>query len=195
MDNESFGDEQFIYYVGMESKPVHINSFSDGYIIIDDEELPIKRRRVLNKQISVIMPEKFVVMEKELAEIKYPSSDRPDEIYTNSDTTINFSLSHRNDVATNEDIPEIKDMLQNIIMRMYPTSKTKDSDVIDVSGLTIAYFDFTTTAIDMDVYNVTFVFSLDKRLVLGSFNCPQENADDWKLVFIQMIQSVELTNH
>ncbi|MCL2152155.1 MAG: hypothetical protein FWH57_04220 [Oscillospiraceae bacterium] len=195
MDNGNFGDEQFIYCIGMQSKPVHVNSFSDGYIIIDDEKLEIKRRRVLNKQISVIMPEKFVVLEKELAELKYPTSDRPNEIYTNYDTTINFSLSHRNETASNEDIPEIKDMLQDIILRMYPTSKTKDSAVIDVSGLTIAYFDFSTAAIDMDVYNATFVFSLGGRLVLGAFNCPQENADDWKLVFIQMLQSIELANH
>jgi hypothetical protein len=77
---------------------------------------------------------------------------------------------------------------------MYPTSKTKDSDAINVTGLTIAYFDFTTPAIDMDVYNATFIFSLNARLMLGSFNCPLVNADDWRLIFVQMMKSVELMN-
>jgi hypothetical protein len=193
VDNKaSFGDEQFIYHIGMESKPVHINNILDEYVIIDDEKIPFRRRTVLNKQLSVIMPEKFAIMSKQLAEIKYPSVNRPGEIYTNSETTINFSLTHTKDAATNEGIPEIKEAFQQIITRMHPASNIIDSVVLDVSGLNIAYFDFVTPALDMDIYNVTFVFSLDKRIVVGSFNCPQESMDEWKPLLAQMLQSTEV---
>ena len=193
MDSKgNFGDEQFIYHIGMESKPVHTNNILDEYVIIDDEKIPFRRRTVLNKRVSVILPEKFFIMAKELAEKKYPSVNRPGEIYTNSETTINFSLTYTKDAATNEGIPEIKDILQQAIMRMHPASVIIDSEVIDVSGLNIAYFDFVTPAIDIDIYNVTFVFSFDKRLVVGSFNCPQENMDEWKPLLVQMLQSTEV---
>ena len=191
-NNRSFGDEQFINLIGMESKPVHVNNILDGYAIIDDEKISFKRKPMLKKQITVVLPEKFTIMAKGLAEKKYPSVNRPDEIYTNAETTINFSLTHSNDPATNEGIPETKDALQQVITRMHPASKIIDSDLIDASGLSIAYFDFITPALDMDIYNVIFVFSLDKRLVVGSFNCPPESMDEWKPLLVQMLQSIEV---
>jgi len=37
------------------------------------------------------------------------------------------------------------------------------------------------------------LFSLEGRLVLGGLNCPVGSMDDWKPVFLQMLESVELT--
>jgi hypothetical protein len=194
MESENnFNDEQVIYEIGKKSTPVHINNIMDECIIIDDEKIPFRRRSVLKKRASVIMPEKFIIMAKNLAERKYPSIHRPDEIYTNHETTINFLLTHSSDAATNEAIPEIKETMQQLIMRMHPASRIFDSEVIDVSGLNVAYFDFITPAIDMDLYNVSFIFSLDKRLVVGSFNCPQEVMDEWKPLLVQMLQSIEVS--
>ena len=193
MENKgNYGDEQFIYHIGMKSKPVHINNILDEHIIIDYKKIPFARRAVLKKRVSVVLPEKFAIMSKELAETKYPSVHRPSEIYTNAETTINFSLTHTKEAATNEGIPKTKDTLQKVVMRMHPASKVFDSDVLNVSGLQIGYFDFVTPALDMNVYNVTFVFSLDKRLVVGSFNCPHESMDDWKPLLVQMLQSIEV---
>ena len=191
-NNSNFGDEKFIYRIGMKSKPVHINNILDGYIVIDNEKIPFKRRSVLKKRASVVLPEKFTIMSKDLAEAKYPSVHRPGEIYTNPETTINFSLTHTREAATNEGIPETKDTIQQMVMRMHPASKVFDSDVLDVSGLQIGYFDFVTPALDMNVYNVTSVCSIDKRLVVGSFNCPHESMDDWKPLLLQMLHSIEV---
>jgi hypothetical protein len=191
-DHKVFGDEHFIRQMDAEDNPPHENNISDGYILVDEEKMPFVRCPVLNGRLSVIMPEAFEIMTKELAEIKYPSINRPDEIYTNSETTINFSVSLHDDEAANEDIPDVKDTLQKVIMRMHPASRVIHSKTIEVSGINIAYFDFKTAAIDMDIYNMMFFLSINGRIVVGSFNCPWVNMDTWKPVITQMLGSMEV---
>jgi hypothetical protein len=173
--------------------PSHENNISDGYVIIKEEKIPLERKTILNDRISIIMPEEFAIMSKEDADIKYPSINRADEIYTNKETSVNLSVSHKSDTAANKDIPEVKDALQEVVMRVYPASSVIDSETIEVAGINIAYYDFDTAAIDMDIYNLIFFISLDDRLVLGSFNCPWENMDEWKPVIVQMLGSVEVS--
>lgn len=191
-DSKIFGDERFIYHMEMVDNPPHENNILDGYIIMNEEKIPFVRRDVYNGRLSFILPEAFAIMPKELAEIKYPSIQRPDEIYSNNETTVNFTVSLKNDTATNEDIPNAKDAIQQAVMRVYAASKVIDSETIEVADLNIAFFDFVTPAIDMDVYNMLFFFSLDDRIMLGSFNCPQEDMDVWKPVVTQILESVEV---
>jgi hypothetical protein len=195
-DNEKkFGDEDFIYIKGMEAeKPVHENNIQDGFVIIDGENIPFKRKFLLDKKISVIMPETFTLMTKEIADIKYPSIHRPDLIYTNEEASVDFSLSHEEDEAPNEDIPEIRDVIQEVVMRLYPASSVIDSETITIeaSGLNISYYDFIAPALDMDAYTMTFVFSLDGRAVAGGFSCPDDETDTWKPIFLQMLESLEI---
>jgi hypothetical protein len=196
--NKKFGDEEFIYQLSMNAngaqsdKPEDGKNIMDGYVIFNEEEILFKQKNILNKILSIMMPEIFAAMPKAIAEIKYPSINRPDLIYTNSETTINFSISHREDEASNDDIPEVKDMLEQMVMRMYPASSVIESKSLNVGEKNIGYFDFITPAIDMNIYNMTFILSLEERLALGSFNCPEEDMDDWKPVFIQMLQSIRI---
>jgi len=193
-DPNKFGDEDFIYMKSMEAEPPpkHENNISDGFIIIDDKKITVKRRFLLDKKMSVIMPEAFTLMSKEVAKIKYPSENRPAVIYTNEDTTINFTFTHRDDKASNEEIPGVKDAIQPLVMRMFPSSSVIESETIEASGKNISYYDYITPALDMEIYNLTFMFSLEERLVLGGFNCPSDAMDDWKPVFLQMLESAEI---
>jgi len=191
-DDVVFGDEQFIYHMGREYNKPHVNNISDGYIIIDEVKVAFERRTVLAGRLSVLMPESFVIMPLELAEKKYPAIQRPEEIYTNNETTVNFCVSLKNDKAANEDMPHVKDVIQPAVMRMHSGSKVISSEVIEVSGIKIAYFDFCSAAIDADIYNMMFFLSVDNRIVVGSFNCPWQNMDVWKPVIEQMLETVEI---
>jgi len=191
-DGAIFGDEQFIHHMASEYDRPHENNVLDGYIIVDEERIEFQRRTVLDGRLSVLMPESFVIMPLELAEKKYPAVQRPDEIYTNNETTVNFCVSLKNDQATNEDIPRAKDIIQKAVMRMHSGSKVISSEAIEVSGVNIAYFDFCSAAIDTDIYNMMFFLSVDNRIVVGSFNCPWQNMDVWKPVIEQMFGTVEM---
>lgn len=191
-ENGIFGDEQFIRHMGREYNQPHKNNILDGYIIIDEEKISFERRTILDERVSVLMPESFVIMPLELAEKKYPAIQRPDEIYTNNDTSVNFCVSLKNDKATNEDIPRAKDMIQQAVMRMHSGSKVISSEIIGAKGIKIAYFDFCSAAIDTDIYNMMFFLSVDNRIVVGSFNSPWQNMDVWKPVIEQILETVEI---
>ena len=95
---------------------------------------------------------------------------------------------------TNDQTDEVKNAIQEVVMRLHPASKVIDSTVIDALGHNIAYFDFVSAAIDTNVYNLMFFFSLRGTLLMGSFNCLQQDMEDWKEVFIQMLQSIKFLN-
>ena len=199
MDDNSrknYGDEEFIYLMGMDEEveqPKYETGITDGYIVMNEEKVIFMRKFQLDKKFSVIMPEKFKLMSKEVAELKYPSIERPEWIYTNEDTTVNFTFTHREeDEASNEEIPEVKDILQPLAMRLYPASEVIDSETLEVNGINISYYDFIAPALDVDIYTLTFMFSLEERVVLGGFNCPEEVMDDWKPIFLQMMESIEV---
>ena len=191
---KNYGDEDFIYLMGNDGEveqPKYETDITDGYIVMGEEKVVFMRKFQLDRKFSVIMPEKFKLMSKDVAEIKYPSADRPEFIYTNEETTVNFTFSHREDEASNEEIPEVKDILQPLVMRLYPASSVIKSETLEAGGKNISYYDFIAPALDMNIYTLTFVFSLEGRIVLGGFNCPEADMDDWKPIFLQMMESLE----
>jgi len=193
-DGDKFGDEYFIYIKSKEAEPPpkHENNIYDGFIIINVDKIPVKRRYLLDRKISVIMPEGFALMSEKDAAIKYPSDHRPDFIYTNEKTTVNFSISHKNDEMPDENIPATQEMIQTAVMRVYPTSSVIESETVKVSGKNLSYYDFITPALDTDLYNLSFMFSLEGRSVMGACSCPKFVMDDWKPVFLQMLGSIEI---
>ena len=196
MDNngqKNYGDEDFIYEMSEESEqPQPEINIADGYVIMGEEKIIFDRRFLLDKKFSIIMPEEFKPMPKNLADIKYPSINRPEFIYTNEKTTVNFSFTHRAEETSNEEIPEVRDVVQPIAMRMFPASDVIESDTLDANGRNISYYDYIAPALDMDIYTLVFLFSLEERVVLGGLNCPSDEIDDWKPIFLQMLGSLEV---
>lgn len=198
-ERKNFGDEEFIYHMGLqtqkqererEAQEKHKNNILDGYIIIGDEEILFDQTKILDECMSIIMPKKFELMSKEIADIKYPSINRPDIIYTTPETDINFTLSLQEEIIENKDIPEAKDLIQNAMKRMI--QKVISSDTIEVNEKNIAYFDYISPALDTDIYNLMFFMSVDGCLLIGSCNCPDDGMNEWKPVFMQMLESIEI---
>lgn len=191
---KQYGDEDFIYLIkeeaGGEEGAAHENHIEDGYILLHDEKILFKEMPVSEDEFSMILPEMFEPMEKGLAELKYPSVNRPDFILTNPATTINLTFSHKADKMVEGQAGEAKDAIQKVIMKLHPESKVMESKVVQVDGRDIAYFDFVTPAIDTDIYNLMFFFSLKGTMLMGAFNCLKEDMGDWKGIAIQMLGSI-----
>lgn len=192
---KEYGDEEFIYLIKEEESGEvdtdHVNQIQDGYIYIDDEQILFKETVVSEDEFSMILPVIFEPMPENLVEIKYPSVNRPDFILSNPETTINLNFSHKADSLANEEAEEFKNIIQEGILRMNPSSNVIDSSIIEVEQHNIAYFDFITPAVDTEIYNLMFFFSLEERLLMGSFNCIKQDMYDWKEIFIQMLQSIK----
>ena len=183
-----YGDEGFIYLMALQQeKPAHVNDIRNGYIIIDDEEIPFKKNGILDGRMTITMPEVFNVMSTESAEQKYGAEDRPDTIYTFDNNDVSFTLTYKEGLLTeDEDIPDVKDVTQRMIARSLTDSKIIESKVLEANGRTYAYFDFAG-----DIYSLIFFFSLDGCLIMGSFECLRSCMNDWRPVLLQMLASIE----
>lgn len=192
---KQYGDEDFIYLIKEEEEikveQEHINQITDGYIIIDDEKIFMENTPVSEDEFSMTLPVVFEPMDQSLAKIKYPSENRPDFILSNPETTITANFSHKRDLLDDDEVEEFKNIIQESIMKMYPSSKVIESNTIEVDGHKIAYFDFITPAIDSEIYNLMFFFSLKGRLLMGAFNCLKLDMFDWKDIFLQMLHSIQ----
>ncbi len=187
-----YGDEDFIYLMNnMEDE--------DDEIETDLVRIPLGRNEVVCKEIVVsdfkftmLLPKDFQEMEKEKAKLKYPSEFRPQVILTNKEGTINLTFSRQNELLFDEQVEELRDAIKDIIMKDYNNTAIIESDIIKIEEKPVAYFDFISNAIDSNVYNVIFVFSLKFRVLQGAFNCLEEDMEYWKEVFKQMISTIKI---
>ena len=65
----------------------------DEGLYINNELIHFNKTLLFNDRVSVMLPENFVPMLPEIAEVKYFSGKRPDEIYTSLDMSVNFTYN------------------------------------------------------------------------------------------------------
>ncbi|WP_129599957.1 hypothetical protein [Anaerophilus nitritogenes] len=167
------------------------NNIQDGFVIVKYKKLEIEERELLDGEILMFIPKEFEIMDEELAEIKYPGGDKPDYIYTNEDTTVNVTFSIEEGIINNEEIEEVKDILQKQMERLYPASKIEDSETIKVGEKSISYFSFDVPLLDGDVYNFMFFMEIKGQLLMGTFNSNVYQKKEWRPIIKQMIMTIK----
>jgi hypothetical protein len=187
------GDEAFIYAKAQQeaqSRDDKIqNDIKNGYIIMEDKHVPFSEREIIAGMLYMTMPSAFLLMPEELVKLKYLGEKGPDNIYTNEEGSINISFSFTGDMLKSEEIEEAKDSLQQVIVKMTPSGKIISSAIIE-GEIRIGHFDFISPAVDGEVYNLMFLFSLYERFVLGTFNCMRSDMSGWQEAVGQMLHSI-----
>jgi hypothetical protein len=195
LDMMQYGDEDHIYYMANNGQPDdgegHQNSIGDGYAIIDGVRIPFSEREIIDGKLYMTMPTGFGLMPEELAEFKYPSKNRPHYIFTDDEGEINICITITPDKLEDESIEDAKKYLKNMILKVNPKSEIIRDFIVEGSTRT-GYFDFISTAIDSDIYNLVFIFTLEGQFILGTFNCLHLDMARWKDVADQMAGSIRV---
>lgn len=186
---EKYGDEGFINLL-RESREDADRDIRNGKILAAGKILAFREREIIKNLLWMWLPDEFGPLSKEMARLKYPNESRPDIIYTNTETTINVTFSHKFDRLEEGHEEEIRDYMGEIVMRLHPGTLITEKNVTETGGHSLAWFDFVTPAIDTDIYNLMFFTSLKGRLLMGGFNCLDEDQEEWKELFIQMLGTV-----
>ena len=64
----------------------------------------------------------------------------------------------------------------------------------EVHGMHIAFFEVITELMGMEVYNLSFFLPLQKRVVSGKFICENQMLKQWRPIFHQILDSIEIRN-
>lgn len=186
---KEYGDEGFIQMI-KDGQVTAQKDIRKGSVLVGGKTLVFKEREILKRKMWIWMPDSFGQLSKELARLKYPNENRPDIIFTNPETTVNVTVSHKQDKLGKGQEEEIRDYMEQVIARLHPESGTIEKQTALAGEHCFAWFDFVTPAIDTEIYNLMFFTALENRLLMGACNCLKPDMEEWKELFIQMLESV-----
>lgn len=171
-----------------------VQAIKDGQLIIEDETIEFTKMDFYDGQIQMRIPAAFEVMESDLMDIKYPSSRRPDYIYTSESTSINVTLKIMEQQIKAEELEDFTQTMMEILQKMQPTTKMLDIGFNEVNDVQIGYFDFITPALDNKIYNLMFLFIVGENVTMGSINCLKKEMNIWKLIAYGMMETISIQN-
>lgn len=184
---ERYGDERFMNALKNRQVLSRNKDIQQGPVFVHDEPLQFAEHEIIKKKFWIWLPENFTLMSRQLAKLKYLNENRPEIIYMNEMGDVNLAFSHKKDKLQDGQEVQMRDLMEQIIFRLYPSSQAIEKQMSQVGDKQVAWFDFITPALDADVYNLMFFSSIEKRLFVGSCNCIKQDQDVWKPLFLQML--------
>lgn len=187
---KKYGDEQFIEILRESQEEARNKDIQKGSVFIGDQEFIFQEREIFQNQMWIWLPDNFTLLSKELAKMKYPNENRPDLIYSNSETTVNICFSHRWEKLAAGQEREVCDSIGQVIVSLYPGSSIIEKGTVLLREMEVAWMDFITPAIDAKIYNLMFFMRLKGRILMGNCNCLAQDQEDWKEFFLQMFATI-----
>lgn len=171
-----------------QEKAKKYNSLENGYYIAG-KIVHFNEEKVM-KNFSMFLPDNMGVMSDEIAKIKYPSEFRPRVIFTTLDLSVNmgFSLFHRK--FQDSEMEKMCERIMAAIKREHVDYRFYGYKKMNkVSGYR---FSFRCHAMDSDLYNMMLIAQLEKHTVLGNFNCPYKDYQNWERGVVLMWETIQV---
>ncbi|MEO5984205.1 MAG: hypothetical protein ABIP80_01800 [Ferruginibacter sp.] len=147
--------------------------------------------KILSQKGEVMLPSDFKQMDINTIILKYPNEGgRPNEVYTNTNSSVNIAFTHSIKKATASDIKKHADELIKILKQRGLTIISQSQEKI--KGKDFLMVEFNSKALNGTLYNKMFFTTLEGRLLIGSFNCTSAMEGQWKKKGYEIIQSIKL---
>lgn len=186
----AFLDEKIVAARLAARKQSHRNIY-DEEVYAGNDILHFSATGLFGGKAEAMLPDTFGDMPPLMAEIKYPSSQRPQVIKSGADGAVNFCFNLFASPIERRDIEKTAIRFQSTLQKLQPglilighkTNRLPDTD--------ISWFDFNSFSADAQIYNLLFVTSIGGKLVNGSMNCPRGLQGDWSPIMRQVVLSIE----
>ncbi len=164
-------------------------SLEDG-VSIKGEFIEFEEVKLFDDKMVIALPKTFIDMPKKIAEIKYPSNQRPQIIKTDLLGATNFAFNLFDQPVEKEQLQEVATTFKQMIQKVNPANIFYDQQVEPLEDSSIAWFDFKGYAIDTQVYYIYFVTVIDGNLLHGIFNCMMEDVEEYKEVAFLVMKTI-----
>ncbi|MEC1179995.1 hypothetical protein P9B03_15955 [Metasolibacillus meyeri] len=172
-----------------------VKAIKEGSLMLEDERIEFTEIAFYQGQIRMRIPTAFDVMESDLMDIKYPSSRRPDYIYTSESTSINVTLKIMEQQVKPEELEDFTNVMRDTLRKFQSNIEMLDSGMKELEAIQIGYFDFISSAIDNKVYNLMFLFIVGEHVTMGSINCLKKEMPIWQPIAYGMLESITIENN
>jgi hypothetical protein len=147
-------------------------------------------RNMLGK-VEVSVPRPFKIMDEEMIAVKYPLKQEAEfQVYTDEDATVNIAFEHLPNIATLQDLPAIKQVLEHEFNQ--PEIDFRKSEIKKINSRDFIVIEMITPAADTRVYNLMFLTSLDGKLLMGTFNCTVNKQKEWQPIAERIVNSIKI---
>lgn len=167
-------------------------NIADGQASIYGQVTQFAYRPLLEGKLSMMVPMDWVDMPLEIAKLKYPYETRPPLILTDETAGFNFVFNHLKQPLEPEAVEQFSKDIKIFVARG-TKAKFEEDGVIWLDGKwPVGWFDYTSTGVDVELYNLTCCTSLEHKNLILSFNCEASVKKRWKKVALGMLQTLQL---
>ena len=185
----SYADEKMIKAMNTYKEGVQGN-IEEG-ILIKEEQYIFEEIGLFDSKMYIMLPKSFQDMPAEQAKLKYPIEQRPQVIKTNERTDINFTFSLLEQPIANRQVKLMRDSLKRVLRSARPDMKFLEDGLEEIEDHTIGWFEFISNGIDGKLYNIMYFTPIDGKLMQGIFNCPAKESQNWKVVAMQVMNTIK----
>lgn len=152
----------------------------------------LEAKKVLNDKVEILIPKGFTIMTEEMAKVKYPMENRPSLIYTDEKGSINIAFNHTETPVQDSLIKDMKDPMKQAFSGMYPDATWYRDEVLQINGKNVGVFELLTPGVDTKIYNLIFFTELDGKMLMTTFNCTEQQMEEWKPLAQEILQSYKV---
>ena len=179
-----------------ESEPTVEEQIANGAlqkISLGKNEIGFEERTLLDGKIKIRMPSHFMILPLEVAELKYPSANRPPVIYGNGNASINITFNHTETPLEETEVELFKEYMAANLPNSQTDGEWVGDGLEEINGQTLGYCEFIVPAGEVNIYNILFFLSLEGKALLCSFNCIEKEMEDWQPIARGMLRSLNIS--
>lgn len=150
------------------------------------EFLEFCETKLFQDKVGVVLPVSFTEMTIGEAKKKYPSEQRPQVIMTNQDGTINFAFNLLEQKLEAEMLEAAVRDFVRVMKRLYPTNICLKIETGQGIHLPYASMEFTSIAVNENLYNMVMLLPIGDELLMLLFNCPFDKRGEWTQCLTQI---------
>lgn len=156
----------------------------------------------INKDISLELPENFILMSKSEQINKYVSTREPLVMYTSEDRRVDFGITLTNLGWAADDLELLMQFYISGIRNLYSEIKFYQEEIREINGRQYIVFEFVSKVTDDDnvfggssstsKYSYIQYTLFNNQVLLFNFSSPAFMRDQWQQTTRGMMESVEI---
>lgn len=182
-------EDEFIIRQRRESEKEKHNSIEHG-MYVGDRLLGFELRTLEPIGLEMFLPDMVEPMDEKLQKIKYPMEQRPSIIWTDADASVTFTFSTLDQDAQESELEPIRDQLGNLILSVYPHYIFTDKGKVKREKGNCCWAEFLSPVVGGMLYSILYTLRQNDHLLIGMFNCPADDKDDWKKVVLELMATI-----
>lgn len=183
-------DEQILEMRQKEKEKRH-TTLETG-IYVKKKLIEFHQEELFDGQVEIVLPVTFIDMPQLVADVKYPSTYRPQIIKTSLDGTVNVTFNIFDiKVEGSEGLEDVSARFQAILKQVNPAIKIFNYDEVVCENRYYRLFSYKSYAMDTQIYNLICVTPIKDKVLQVCFNCEYNDYELWEEIAKQIFLTIK----